>query len=155
MQIDFLGSNIGVGLAKKISLAWIEEYEIALRKFSKIATRETIDGLFSDLDVGVSQLNVKVLAPVTLLYIEFGRRAGAKMPPEGSLDKWYEAKGIDKKYDFVIRRAIARRGIKPTPITETVLQAVRPRFEAIYQEFMTVDMVKVLTTRLTAIYKNG
>ena len=53
--------------------------------------------------------------------IEFGRRAGSKMPPSSAIDRWLRAKGIAtdvapsarRRLIFVIRRAISRRGLQP------------------------------------------
>lgn len=53
--------------------------------------------------------------------IEFGRRVGAKMPPPGAIDRWLRSKGIAtgmspsarRRFIFVIRRAISRRGLQP------------------------------------------
>lgn len=49
--------------------------------------------------------------------MEFGRRAGAKMPPPQSLERWVYLKlGVPrsqvKRVSFVIARSIARKGIK-------------------------------------------
>ena len=44
--------------------------------------------------------------------LEKGRRPGAAMPPEGSLVGWMRRHGMDPRNEFVLRRAIARRGIK-------------------------------------------
>lgn len=46
--------------------------------------------------------------------IEKGRRAG-KMPPAGVLLPWMQRHGIAPEMEFVIRRAIGRRGIEPRP----------------------------------------
>ena len=43
--------------------------------------------------------------------IEYGRTPGAKMPPKGALLGWMSRKGIDARFEFVIRRAIGRDGI--------------------------------------------
>lgn len=45
--------------------------------------------------------------------VEFGRKAGAKFPPKGVLVRsgWLRRHGIPDSAEFVIRRAIARRGI--------------------------------------------
>jgi hypothetical protein len=47
--------------------------------------------------------------------VEEGRRAGAKMPPQGALLPWMAAVGIPEEAEFVVRRAIARKGIPPAP----------------------------------------
>lgn len=49
------------------------------------------------------------------LAVEEGRRAGAAMPPSGSLTGWMARKGIDARFEFVVRRAIGRRGIRARP----------------------------------------
>lgn len=41
-----------------------------------------------------------------------GRRPGAKMPPKGSMLAWMSSKGIDPKKEFIVRRAIGRKGIR-------------------------------------------
>lgn len=40
-----------------------------------------------------------------------GRRAGAPMPPQGALLGWMARHGIPEEMEFVVRRAIARKGI--------------------------------------------
>jgi hypothetical protein len=151
MQINFLEN--GAILATQILDVLIEEYQFALEKYSKIATRETINSLGGIKELNTNELTIKITSAVSLLYIEFGRRAGAKMPPQGSLDDWYAAKGIDPKLDFVIRRAIAKKGIKPTPIGQYVLDASRPRLEAIFNEYMSGEMRKQLEVGIRTIYK--
>lgn len=44
--------------------------------------------------------------------MEFGRGAGKKMPPPGVLAGWMSRHNIPAKFEFVVARAIARRGIK-------------------------------------------
>lgn len=54
-------------------------------------------------------------APETLQQVmEYGRRPGAPMPPQGALLGWMARHGIDAKAEFPIRRAISRRGIAGT-----------------------------------------
>ena len=43
--------------------------------------------------------------------IEYGRTPGKKMPPKGALLGWMSRHGIDPRFEFVIRRNIARDGI--------------------------------------------
>lgn len=54
--------------------------------------------------------------------VNFGRRAGAKMPPKDVLLGWMSRHGIDPRLEFVIRRAIKRRGIKPAPFVDNALR---------------------------------
>lgn len=52
-----------------------------------------------------------------LVFIESGRRAGAKFPPVEPIVNWAKARGIptDNSTIYLIRRAISRDGIKPRP----------------------------------------
>lgn len=49
-------------------------------------------------------------------YVELGRRAGGAMPPVDKLSAWCGRKLGDPTLGYVVARAIARRGIPPTPI---------------------------------------
>lgn len=140
-------------LAKQILAVYIKYYEIVLNEKGKIATRKTIESLTGDIKTGLTDINVKVITAVSLLYIEFGRRAGAKMPPSGSLDDWYAAVGIDPKLDYVIRRSIARKGIKPTPITQPVIDAAQGEIDELVGRYMELGIVGDLVTNIQAIYK--
>lgn len=52
-----------------------------------------------------------------LVYIEYGRRKGAKMPPVEPIVDWAKKHGIptDNSTIYLIRRAISRDGVKPRP----------------------------------------
>jgi hypothetical protein len=62
---------------------------------------------------------VEVLMPQYYIWIETGRRPGGKFPPASVILEWMKRKGIargeENKVLYVIRRAIAQRGIKPRP----------------------------------------
>lgn len=58
-----------------------------------------------------------------LVYIENGRRKGAKMPPVEPIVRWCRQHGIpsDNSTVFLIRRAISRDGIKARPFMAHVM----------------------------------
>ncbi len=58
--------------------------------------------------------------------VEKGRRAGAPMPPRGALLGWIRRHGGNVDAEFVIRRAISRRGIKSRPYLSRALKEMRP-----------------------------
>lgn len=70
------------------------------RRITSAVTRDA-DGV-----TGVIGTNNHYARPV-----EEGRKPGSKMPPKGSLIAWMKRHGMDPKREFVLRRAIARRGI--------------------------------------------
>lgn len=59
-----------------------------------------------------------------LVYIENGRRKGAKMPPVEPIVRWCRKHGIpsDNSTVFLIRRAISRDGIKARPFMSHVME---------------------------------
>ena len=61
-----------------------------------------------------------------LVYIENGRRKGAKMPPVEPIVRWARSKGIptDNSTIYLIRRAISRDGIKARPFMAHVLEEI-------------------------------
>ena len=60
-------------------------------------------------------VTVENIAPHAL-YIEMGRRAGARMPPLSALYGWIERKGIPRSAAWPIARAIGKRGISARPV---------------------------------------
>lgn len=62
--------------------------------------------------------------------VEEGRRPGAPMPPQGALVAWMRSKGIDPSLEFVVRRAIGRRGIPARHMMKNALAQNRAGIEA-------------------------
>ena len=76
-------------------------------------------GLARSIESEAKGLNGRVFSLAAhALPVEFGRRAGARMPPTsrdgrpGPLVGWLRRHGIPIEAEFVVARAIARRGIK-------------------------------------------
>jgi Bacteriophage HK97-gp10, putative tail-component len=67
--------------------------------------------------------------------VEEGRRAGAAMPPSGVLLGWMRRHGVDASAEFVVRRAIGRRGIPARPYLSRALKDLEPQ---IRREFARV-----------------
>lgn len=78
-------------------------------------------------DEGVVGTN-KSYAPV----VEYGRRAGAPMPPEGALLGWMSRHGIAAEKEYAVRRNIRRRGIRARPY---LIPALLENVDAIRREF--------------------
>lgn len=56
-----------------------------------------------------------------IIYVENGRRAGAKMPPFDVISRWCKRKGLpnDNQTVWAICKAISRDGIAPRPVIAT------------------------------------
>jgi hypothetical protein len=101
------------------------------------ASRIGIDANFEGTTL--SELNGIVYSPDSYFKVlEYGRRPGATMPPEGPIRTWMEDKGIDtegkegKAVLFLIRRAIGRRGLPAHHIMQRALDRGRTHFSTIF-----------------------
>jgi hypothetical protein len=68
--------------------------------------------------------------------LEFGRRIGAKAPPEGAIRRWMQDVGIDDPPGggivFLIQRAIKRRGLPAYYMMRGALERQRPHFKTVF-----------------------
>jgi hypothetical protein len=66
-----------------------------------------------------------------LVFIESGRRAGAKFPPVEPIVRWARKRGIptDNSTIYLIRRAISRDGIKPRPFMAYIFEELDERWD--------------------------
>lgn len=66
-----------------------------------------------------------------LVFIESGRRAGAKFPPVEPIVRWAKKRGIptDNSTIFLIRRAISRDGISPRPFMDYIFEEMDERWD--------------------------
>lgn len=92
-------------------------------------------------------------------YIEYGRRAGAKMPPVNVIEKWITKKNIiprpitlksgkqviptTKSLAFVIARSIGIKGIKPRPYLNDSLNEIRLNLIDKLKDSITKDLADV------------
>ena len=65
--------------------------------------------------------------------IEFGRRAGARMPPPDLIEEWAHRHGMDGA-GFVIARAIARRGLPAHHILEKTARNGAPKVVELFEK---------------------
>jgi hypothetical protein len=92
-------------------------------------------------------------------YIEYGRRAGAKMPPVNVIEKWITKKNIiprpitlksgkqviptTKSLAFVIARSIGIKGIKPRPYLNDSLDEIRLNLIDKLKDSITKDLADI------------
>ena len=67
-----------------------------------------------------------------LVFIESGRRAGAKFPPVEPIVRWAKKRGIptDNNTIYLIRRAISRDGIQPRPFMTYIFEEMDDRWDS-------------------------
>lgn len=100
-------SNVGIN--EKVGVNTLTNSDI----YKTLSVRATNDG----------DLVFDIILNDYLIYIENGRRKGAKFPPVEPIVKWCRKKGIptDNSTIFLIRRAISRDGIKARPFMANVM----------------------------------
>lgn len=92
------------------------------------------------IEIGENEFKVSIYLNDYWVYVENGRRAGAKMPPISAIKEWIEIKPIvpeDRGYGiptteqlaFLIARSIGENGIEPRPFFEKAKETVYNRFE--------------------------
>jgi len=96
----------------------------------KNATGQTLGSLRADVTFEIDKaVELDIFGDKVFEYINDGRRAGAKMPPEGVLLNWMQARGIPESAEFAIRKAIAKNGIEPFPIIELAFVEIQNDFK--------------------------
>lgn len=105
-----MDSNIGIN--SKVGVNTLSNSDI----YRTLQVRATNDG----------DLIFDIILNDYLVYIENGRRKGAKMPPVEPIVKWCKKKGIpsDNSTVYLIRRAISRDGIKARPFMAHVMEEI-------------------------------
>lgn len=81
-----------------------------------------------------------------VVYVESGRRAGAKMPPFQPIYEWAKRKGLptDNNTVWAICKAIARDGIAPRPVIATAFSMMDERFETDWSDRIFHEIIKEL-----------
>lgn len=91
-----------------------------VRSVALVVERAAREGMPKDTSEGarsiaatVNGYEATVTSPlVHVAVMDQGRRAGGRMPPKGALLGWMRRHGIAPELEFVVRRGIARRGIR-------------------------------------------
>jgi len=117
-----------ISFAEEYGDALVEELKFKLANKDKFATGNLVDSMFSEAAGADGKAVVRVFAAAYFRYVEVGRSPGARMPPEEPIRQWLRVRGIDESKQFVIRRAIARRGIKGVHIVNPTIEEINQRF---------------------------
>lgn len=115
----------------------------------KDATGKTLSSLRQEtlFDVNsVAELNI--YGSKVFEYIEQGRAAGSKLPPQGVLIDWMQARGIPLDKEFAIRKSIADNGIAPVPIIEFSFIQVQRVIQQDLSEKILDDLTKTISTAI-------
>lgn len=118
-----------VKLADRMAAIIVNEFKLSLISYGKIATGKTLQSVKAEfiLDSPSRGYYVRhVVADKVWEFIQQGRKAGSKLPPEKALVEWFRANNIPQKAWFPIRLSIARRGIKSRDVQGRALKRSLP-----------------------------
>jgi hypothetical protein len=112
----------------------LDEYKRILVNKIPIDTGQTAGNIFTAIEGSTMQdLSGVVASPdFHMAVLEFGRRAGARMPPAAPLEAWCERHGIDSSAVFAIRRAIGRRGLPAHHYMQKTIEEGRKHFSVVW-----------------------
>jgi len=106
--------------------------EQVFKRFGKDATGKTIQSLRQATEIDIERgFEIDLIGDKVFEYIEDGRPPNSKFPPQGVLIDWMQSRGIAIENEFIIRRAIAINGIRPTPVIETAFIEVVQDFNKV------------------------
>ena len=127
-----------------------EEIKLELQRSGKVATGKTISSINRKYIITDLAIEGQIFSDKSINYIIYGRRPGAKMAPQGSLDEWLKSRSIPLSADFAIRKSIAENGIKPTPILERATKKAEVENKRIANDYLRSKVSELLTKQLQA-----
>lgn len=94
----------------------------------------------------VDDVVVSLLLNHYIVFVESGRRAGAKMPPFNAIAEWCKRKGIpaDNSTVWAICKAISRDGIQPRPVIATLFDIIDSQYADAWMDMIFDEITKEL-----------
>lgn len=131
-----MDSNIGIN--PKVGINTLSKSDL----YNTLQVKATNDG----------DLVFDIILNDYLVYIENGRRKGAKMPPIAPIVNWAKKHGIpsDNSTIYLIRRAISREGVQKRPFMADVFEEISTRWD----EHVAEDLFNKIITDLSNYFSD-
>jgi len=110
-----------------------------LRAGGKSATGGLISGTTGAVKIEGTRVVFTGMAPEHYIFVDKGRRPGAKPPPVRPIKEWIKRKGLDLN-EFAVARSIAKKGIKPTNIYTNAVKEFTESLDI--SETLTNEIIK-------------
>ena len=112
----------------------LEELKLIVRENTPYDTGEASGTLYIEVNgTTVQDLEGIVASPEEyFINLEYGRRAGSRMPPSAPIEEWAYRHGMGLSAVFPLRRAIARRGIPARHMMRNALNQGRQHFAYVF-----------------------
>lgn len=146
----------------KVARLTLEKYGEILSRLNKVATGRTRNSLHYEYDVTPTEVSIKIRSDVGLLFIELGKRANTKLPVRKvngvwqlvpRLEEWRKAVGFGGT-DWQLAYTIAKNPREGIPVTDMVLQELRPIFAALLLQDAKDVIVSTLRQQTKEVFKN-
>lgn len=99
-----------------------------LKAAGKDATGSLITGTMGTATIQGTRIVYEAKAPEHYVFVDKGRRAGAKQTPTKPIEKWIKQKGLDLNA-FAVARSIAKKGIKATNIYTNAIKEFKEEID--------------------------
>lgn len=122
----------------------LEDIKKRVIQYTPVARGLTAENIFTAIEgETLADLNGIVASPDEWFpVLEFGRRAGARMPPRQPIEEWMDIKGLDRRFSFVVRRNISIRGLPALHIMQRALNESKDKFATIWFNRFLADWGK-------------
>lgn len=89
---------------------------------------------------------VRLLVNNYIIFIEHGRRKGAKRPPFQPIYEWAKRKGLptDNGFIWAVMQSIVEDGIAPRPVMARTFDLIDKRFDSVWSDQIFNEIVKSL-----------
>lgn len=110
-----------------------------LRSAGKSATGELIKETKGEVTVNGNVVTFEGKAPDYYIFVDEGRRPGAKPPPVNKIDAWIRKRGLDLNA-YAVAKSIGKKGIKGTNIyTDNIEKFIK---EINLEEGLRTEIIK-------------
>ena len=89
---------------------------------------------------------VELLVNHYVIFVESGRRAGARRPPFQPIYEWAKRKGLPTDNGFIwsVIQSIVNEGISPRPVISKMFEIIDKRWESEWSDMIFDEIIKEL-----------
>lgn len=140
---------------EKYGEAFVVELIQQLKDADKVATGNLAKSIDYEIIEAIDMLSLGIKAEPYLAYVDAGREPGGKQPPVDAIVKWAKVRNMprfrdkkgrfisDRARGFIIARAIARDGIKPTNVIKKTLRKLKNIQNRLITDAAVEDLTKI------------
>lgn len=153
METETLTLTRTVAVLNEYATAWANAYKAELIANGKRATGDLIKSVKGEVLIEGDTYSAVLNVADYYKYVEWGRRAGGKMPPVSAILKWIQVKPViprqntltgrvptQKQLAFAIAKSIQRNGIPPTYSMRDTNDITFDAFEQRLKQALTEDL---------------